>query len=111
MPLMLVYALGYGVTHPLRFAGQFDGGQRTLTRDPGASARYLFRLDNTSRTLVTELEQRLALEVRQGASCPTTVARLDALWIRYTVLGMRHEQRIPLVDGPAVPLPLGFPAS
>jgi hypothetical protein len=43
-----------------------------------------------------------ALELRQGATCPTAVARLDALWVRYTVLGMRHEQRIPLVDPPRV---------
>lgn len=45
---------------------------------------------------------RITLELRQGALCPELVARLDALWIRYTVLGMRHEQRIPLVDGPSV---------
>jgi hypothetical protein len=45
---------------------------------------------------------RITLELRQGALCPELVARLDAVWIRYTVLGMRHEQRIPLVDGPAV---------
>ena len=45
---------------------------------------------------------RITLELRQGALCPELVARLDAVWIRYTVLGMRHEQRIPLVDGPSV---------
>ena len=45
---------------------------------------------------------RITLELRQGALCPEFVARLDAVWIRYTVLGMRHEQRIPLVDGPSV---------
>jgi hypothetical protein len=44
----------------------------------------------------------LTLELRQGSSCPTPVARLDAIWIRYTVLGMRHEQRVPLVNGPSV---------
>jgi hypothetical protein len=42
------------------------------------------------------------LELRQGASCPAPVARLDAIWIRYRVLGMEHEQRVPLVHGPAV---------
>jgi hypothetical protein len=44
----------------------------------------------------------IVLVLRQGATCPTSVARLDAIWVRYTVLGMRHEQRIPLVHGPAV---------
>ena len=43
-----------------------------------------------------------ALLLRQGQTCPPGVARLDAVWVRYTVLGMRHEQRIPLVDGPSV---------
>jgi hypothetical protein len=44
----------------------------------------------------------LTLALRQGPFCPTTVGRLDAIWIRYTVLGMEHEQRVPLVDGPVV---------
>jgi hypothetical protein len=44
----------------------------------------------------------VTLELRQGASCPGSRATLDAVWTRYTVLGMRHEQRIPLVDGPSV---------
>jgi hypothetical protein len=44
----------------------------------------------------------VTLELRQGASCPASVGRLDAVWIRYTVLGMRHEQRIPLVNGSSV---------
>jgi hypothetical protein len=42
------------------------------------------------------------LEFRQGASCPALRGTLDAVWIRYTVLGMRHEQRILLLDGPFV---------
>jgi hypothetical protein len=45
---------------------------------------------------------RITLGLRQGASCPALRGTLDAVWIRYTVLGMRHEQRIPLVDGPSV---------
>ena len=45
----------------------------------------------------------ITLELRHGASCPALLGTLDAVWIRYTVLGMRHEQRIPLVDGPSVP--------
>jgi hypothetical protein len=49
-----------------------------------------------------DTDDRLTLELRQGSSCPTPVARLDAIWVRYTVLGMEHEQRVPLVDGPSV---------
>ena len=30
------------------------------------------------------------------------VAALEAVWIRYTVHGMRHEQRLTLTDPPAV---------
>ena len=49
-----------------------------------------------------DYEDRITLELRQGASCSTPVGTLDAIWIRYTVLGMEHEQRVPLVDGPSV---------
>jgi hypothetical protein len=52
--------------------------------------------------LLGSFPDRITLELRQGASCPALRATLDAVWIRYTVLGMRHEQRIPLVDGPSV---------
>jgi hypothetical protein len=45
---------------------------------------------------------QMTLVLRQGATCPTPVARLDAVWVRYTVLGMRHEQRVPVVRGPFV---------
>ena len=49
-----------------------------------------------------DFDNPMALVLRQGTSCPTPVARLDAVWVRYTVLGMRHEQRIPVVRGPFV---------
>jgi hypothetical protein len=49
-----------------------------------------------------EYDDSVTLELRHGSSCPTPVGRLDAIWIRYTVLGMEHEQRVPLVDGPSV---------
>jgi hypothetical protein len=49
-----------------------------------------------------ERESFLTLELRHGSSCPTPVGRLDAVWLRYTVLGMEHEQRVPLVHGPSV---------
>jgi hypothetical protein len=52
-----------------------------------------------------DFDDTVTLELRQGSSCPTPVARLDAIWIRYTVLGMEHEQRVPLVKGPAVRCP------
>jgi hypothetical protein len=42
------------------------------------------------------------VDVRQGPTCPPGIARLEAFWVRYTVLGMRHEQRLPAVDGPSV---------
>ena len=135
VPAMALYALGYGLTHPLRFDATFQG-ERSFERQPGESVRYLFRLDNAGRALVTDLQlvktegspalqveragdarlkplgdvelkrddfdQTFALQLRHGAACTTPVARVDALWVRYTVLGMRHEQRIPLVDGPSV---------
>lgn len=44
----------------------------------------------------------LTLELRHGRACPPPTGGLDAVWIRYTVLGMEHEQRVPLVDGPSV---------
>ena len=55
----------------------------------------------------TELEEGdyddyLTLQLRHGSSCPTPVGGLHAVWIRYTVLGMEREQRVPLVDGPSV---------
>jgi hypothetical protein len=69
------------------------------TRVEGASAiRPLAALDLRR----DDFDHELVLVLRQGATCPTTVARLDAVWVRYTVLGMRHEQRIPVVHGPAV---------
>jgi hypothetical protein len=103
-------------------------GKRVFEHEPGEVLRYEFRLSNTGSATVTGLGvvkvegspalqlERLAsqpleeddyddtvmLELRQGRSCSTGVATLDALWIRYTVLGMDHEQRVPLVRGPVV---------
>jgi hypothetical protein len=146
VPLMAVYVLGYAVTHPLRFDTDRFGLKRSYERQPGAVVRYMLRLDNGGRAVVTDLavtkvegspvlqleragaldigsplrarlpleplsgvtlkrdgfDNGMALVLRQGPSCPTPVAALDAIWVRYTVLGMRHEQRIPLVDGPSV---------
>jgi len=142
-PLMAVYALGYGATHPLRFDADSTAA-RTFERDAGAIVRYSFGIVDVGTAGVSDLAivrsegspglqldragvlvhgwapgqrgplrpleelapgsfpDRITLELRQAASCPGDVARLDAVWIRYTVLDMRHDQRIPLVDGPAV---------
>ena len=49
-----------------------------------------------------DYDSRLTLELRHGRACPPPAGGLDAIWIRYTVLGMEHEQRVPLVRGPVV---------
>jgi hypothetical protein len=50
-------------------------------------------------------DDAITLELREGKVCPTGVAQLDAVRIRYTVLGSRHEQRIPLRRPPQVRCP------
>jgi hypothetical protein len=47
----------------------------------------------------------ITLELRQGRVCPPGVAKLNAVWVRYTVLGTRQEQRIRLERPPAVRCP------
>jgi hypothetical protein len=47
----------------------------------------------------------ITLELRQGGVCPSGLAKLDAVRIRYTVLGSRHEQRLPLQRPPQVRCP------
>jgi hypothetical protein len=47
----------------------------------------------------------VTLELRQGRFCPPGIGKLDAVWIRYTVFGGRHEQRLPLADAPRVRCP------
>jgi hypothetical protein len=147
VPLMGAYTVGYAFTHPLRYDWNAYSHKRSFARDPGGRMLFEFRINNTGRPVVSDLElvrtegspailveragfagpggvairgraalrplaglelrrddfdDEIVLALRQGASCPTPVARLDAVWVRYTVLGMRHEQRIPLVHGPAV---------
>ncbi len=125
VPVMALYTVGYAVTHPLR---DWDTGARTvLKRDPGAVNRVELQIHQTGRSAVTDPElvrvegspalqverarmaistdddfRRSVLVLRQGESCPPGLATLDAVWVRYTVLGMGHEQRIPLQRGPAV---------
>jgi hypothetical protein len=127
LPIMCVYVLGYATTHPLR--DDWDAQTRAVfKREPGALNHYPLRIRNAGRAGVTDVSlvrtegspalavERARVEVfdedtgrgegelvlRQGQTCPPGLATLDAVWIRYTVLGMRHEQRIPLVHGPAV---------
>jgi hypothetical protein len=44
-------------------------------------------------------DSHIEIELRQGRTCPLARAELDAVWIGYTVLGTRHEQRIPTDGG------------
>lgn len=44
-------------------------------------------------------DSHIEIELRQGRTCPLARAELDAVWIGYTVLGSRHEQRIPTDGG------------
>jgi hypothetical protein len=132
-PLMAAYVLAYAATHPLRFDSGFSMGKRVFERQPGKVVSYTFRLQNAGSAAVSDLmvvrsegspalqldrarviggrlergdyDDRLTLQLRQGGSCPTPHPTLDAVWIRYTVLGMRHEQRVPLVNGPSVRCP------
>jgi hypothetical protein len=43
--------------------------------------------------------------VGMSSALPPGIARLDAVWVRYTVLGTRQEQRIPLQQSPGVRCP------
>lgn len=49
-----------------------------------------------------EFGEAIQLELRQGRFCPEPRATLDAVWLEYTVRGMRHQQRLPLPDAPVV---------
>jgi hypothetical protein len=126
VPAMSVYALGYAVTHPLR--DDWDAVARPVfKREPGALNSYDLRIRNAGRAevsdpVITRVEGSPALQVeraqvaiftddmpddgtlvlRQGDTCPPGLAELEAVWVRYSVLGMKHEQRIPLAHGPAV---------
>jgi hypothetical protein len=104
-------------TFRLENAGSADVTDLAVVRSEGSPALQLERAGTAGwpqpwplplRPLASETleegdyDDYVILELRQGRSCPTPVGRLDALWFRYTVLGMEHEQRIPLVRGPAV---------
>jgi len=78
--------------------------ERAGTLDIGSPQRDRLPLEPLAGVTLErdDFDNGIALMLRQGSSCPTPVGTLDAVWIRYAVLGMRHEQRIPLVDGPSV---------
>jgi hypothetical protein len=50
-------------------------------------------------------DDAITLELREGKTCPPGIARLDAVRIRYTVLGSVHEERLPLRHAPRVRCP------
>jgi hypothetical protein len=104
-------------TFRMQNAGSADVTDMTVVRSEGSPALQLERagvplwvLDPRAplkplagATLERdEYDESVTLVLRQGSSCPTPVGRLDAIWIRYTVLGMEHEQRVPLDRGPVV---------
>jgi hypothetical protein len=62
-------------------------------------------LDDSYRPGPRAEDRPITLELREGRFCPPGVAKLDAVWVRYTVLDGRHEQRIPLRDPPRVRCP------
>jgi hypothetical protein len=53
----------------------------------------------------TYAEDPITLELRIGRLCPGGVGTLDAVRVRYTALGGRHEQLLPLVQPPRVRCP------
>jgi hypothetical protein len=104
-------------TFRLENAGSGDVTGMTVVRSEGSPALQLERAGAPAGVIDTggpleqlagvtlesgDYDQAMTLVLRHGSSCPTSVGTLDALWIRYTVLSMEHEQRVPLVEGPVV---------
>jgi hypothetical protein len=73
--------------------------------DRGYAPPPLRPLDDSYRPGPAGDDRAITLELRQGKLCPPGLAKLDAVWVRYTVLGSRHAQRIPLRDPPRVRCP------
>ncbi len=71
-----------------------------ITRVEGSPVLQVERAQ--ARIFTDDIPDDGTLVLRQGETCPTGLAKLDAVWVRYSVLGMSHEQRIPLAHGPAV---------
>jgi hypothetical protein len=135
VPLMLGYALAYGATHPLHAGDYSANGGKVWRFDPGKLKRYDLYLEDLGPFAVSDVsvvgvegspplqlervrglddayrpgpsgsDRAITLELRQSRVCPPGVARLDAVWVRYTLLDGRHEQRIPLRDPPRVSCP------
>lgn len=126
-PLMFAYVLAYGATHPLRWG--YGSDDRVYAHEPGKLMHYEFALENGAPGAVSDVSivrmegspalqlERAGLEfdgvsrrpimlvLRQGRVCPPGIGRVDAVWLRYTVLGTRQEQRIPLQQSPGVRCP------
>jgi hypothetical protein len=68
-------------------------GQPVLSGDP----KPLEAIDLPSRAT-----RRLTLEFHQGPQCPERTGTLDAVRLRYSVLGGTYVERIPLGDPPTI---------
>ena len=132
VPLMLGYVLFYAAGHPLTAEGgrgaktyahepgellryelqvhnhgTADVTDIALVRVEGSPVLQLERAGLRPLDRVTldggSFGEPIELEMRQGRFCPESHATLDAVWLEYTVRGMRHEQRVPLAgDAPVV---------
>jgi hypothetical protein len=99
-------------TLPLRNSGPYAITNLAVVRVEGSPALQLERVGLGWPPKLRPLagsqlrsDDTLTLELRQGRLCAARIARLDAVWIRYSVLGMRHEQRIELEQPPGVRCP------
>jgi hypothetical protein len=77
----------------------------TARRWAGAGPPPLRPLGDYTPGSVGDVDNAITLELRQGRLCPPGLAKLDAVWVRYTALDGRHEQRIPLREAPQVRCP------
>lgn len=79
--------------------------RRWTVPEGGSSAPPLHPLGADYTVGSVGSDDAITLELREGKLCPPGLAKLDAVRIRYAVLGSRHEQRIPLPDAPRVRCP------
>jgi hypothetical protein len=77
----------------------------TIPDDRGYVPPPLRPLDASYRPGSSGDDRAITLELRQGKLCPPGLAELEAVLVRYTVLGSRHEQRVPGRDPPRVRCP------
>jgi hypothetical protein len=77
----------------------FEGGECTVPKGQETCEAPL----RTVRSF--RAGQTITLELRQGRLCPPGIAGLDAIWLRYTILDTRQEQRLQLRHSPRVRCP------